>query len=157
MRNDISAVMKQTLERQMDLLDPMMLLKHIREAQGMLMALSENRFPETVAPDVSTFVRSLARLWRTGEVRPTNARKRSPGIGGGRGLIRLPQYGRSCLDGWRKSPTSKQSHCYSDCNPAAMENFLTGSYVLCNAAFGCGGNEWYSNWSVGLSSRKQTL
>lgn len=45
MRDDISAVMKQTLERQMDLLDPVMLLKHIREAQSMLMALSENRPP----------------------------------------------------------------------------------------------------------------
>jgi hypothetical protein len=79
MRDDISAVTKQTLERQMDLLDPVMLLKHIREAQGMLMALSENRSPETVAPDVSTFVRSLARSWRTGEVRPTHRQEAKPG------------------------------------------------------------------------------
>ena len=62
MRDDIPAEMKQTLERQMDLLDPVMLLKHIREAQGMLMALSENRSPETAAPDVSALVRSLRNI-----------------------------------------------------------------------------------------------
>ena len=79
MRDDIPTDMKQTLERQMELLDPVMLLKHIREAQDMLMALSENRTPETVAPDVSAFVKSLATSWRTGEVRPTHRQEAKPG------------------------------------------------------------------------------
>ena len=79
MRDDIPTEMKQTLERQMELLDPVMLLKHIREAQDMLMALSENRTPETVAPDVSAFVKSLATSWRTGEVRPTHRQEAKPG------------------------------------------------------------------------------
>ena len=78
-RDDIPAEMKQTLERQMELLDPVMLLKQIREAQDMLMALSENRSPETVAPDVSAFVRSLATSWRAGEVRPTHRQEVKPG------------------------------------------------------------------------------
>jgi hypothetical protein len=79
MRDDISTEMKQTLESQMELLDPVMLLKHIREAQDMLMAISENRSPETVAPDVSAFVRSLATSWRTGEVRATHRQEVKPG------------------------------------------------------------------------------
>jgi len=78
MRNDIPAEMKQLLERQMELLDPVMLLKQIREAQDMLMAFSENRSPETVAPDVSAFVKSLATAWRAGEVRPTHRQEAKP-------------------------------------------------------------------------------
>ena len=37
-RDDIPAEMKQSLERQVELVDPVMLLKQIREAQDMLMA-----------------------------------------------------------------------------------------------------------------------
>ena len=57
----------------------MLLLKSIREAQDMLMALSKDRTPETAAPDASTFVKSLATAWRTGEVRPTHRQEAKPG------------------------------------------------------------------------------
>ena len=63
----------------MESLDPVLLLKGIREAQDMLMALSKNRTPETSAPDASSFVKSLATAWRTGEVRPTHRQKIKPG------------------------------------------------------------------------------
>ena len=63
----------------MEGLDPVMLLKQIREAQDTVVALSRNRTPETVAPDVAAFVSSLATAWRAGEVRPTHRGEPKPG------------------------------------------------------------------------------
>jgi hypothetical protein len=56
-----------------------LLLKHIRDAQDTVMALSQNRTPEIVAPDVARFVSSLATAWRAGEVRPTHRQEPKPG------------------------------------------------------------------------------
>jgi hypothetical protein len=78
-RDDISSEAKQALTRQMEQLDPVLLLKSIREAQETLMALSQDRTPETAAPDISTFVKNLATTWRTGEVRPTHRQEEKPG------------------------------------------------------------------------------
>jgi hypothetical protein len=55
----------------MERLDPVLLLKNIREAQDTVMALVQNRTPEAVAPDLKAFVGSLRTAWRVGEVRPT--------------------------------------------------------------------------------------
>jgi len=55
------------------------LLKSIREAQDMLMALSKDRPPETAAPDASTFVKGLATAWHEGEVRPTHRQEPARG------------------------------------------------------------------------------
>ena len=63
----------------MEPLDRVLLLKSIREAQDMLMALSKDRTPETTAPDASTFVKSLATAWRSGEVRPTHRQEAKAG------------------------------------------------------------------------------
>ena len=71
-REDVSTERKEVLRRQMESLDPVLLLKHIRDAQDTVMALSQNRTPETVAPDVVKFVSSLGTGWRAGEVRPTH-------------------------------------------------------------------------------------
>jgi predicted RNA binding protein YcfA (HicA-like mRNA interferase family) len=79
LRDDISPETKEALTRQMEPLDPVLLLKSIREAQEMLMALSKDRTPETAAPDASTFVKSLATAWRSGEVRPTHRQEAKPG------------------------------------------------------------------------------
>src|SRR5664280_1948686 len=79
LRDDVSSEIKEALKRQMGPLDPVLLLKSIREAQDMLMALSKDRTPETSAPDASTFVKSLATAWRTGEVRPTHRQEAKPG------------------------------------------------------------------------------
>jgi hypothetical protein len=76
---DISPETKETLRRTMEELDPVMLLKQIREAQDTVMALSQHRPPETVAPDVAAFVSSLATAWRAGEVRPTHRGEPKPG------------------------------------------------------------------------------
>lgn len=78
-REDVPLETKETLQRQMESLDPVLLLKHIRDAQNTVMALSQNRTPEIVAPDVATFVSSLATDWRAGEVRPTHRREPKPG------------------------------------------------------------------------------
>jgi hypothetical protein len=79
MRDDVSSEMKQALKRQMDSLDPVLLLKHIREAQDTVMALSQNRTPETTTPEMSTFVNSLSTAWKAGEVRPTHRQEPKPG------------------------------------------------------------------------------
>lgn len=77
--DDIRPETKEVLQRTMEGLDPVLLLKQIREAQDTLMALSQNRTPETVAPDVAAFVSSLATAWRAGEVRPTHRCAPKPG------------------------------------------------------------------------------
>src|ERR1039457_4605348 len=79
LRDDVSPEIKEALMRQMEPLDPVLLLKSIREAQDMLMALSKDITPGTAAPDASTFVKSLATAWRTGEVRPTHRQEAKPG------------------------------------------------------------------------------
>ena len=79
LRDDVSPEIKEALKRQMESLDPVLLLKSIREAQDMLMALSKDRTPETAAPDASTFMKSLATAWRAGEVRPTHRQEAKPG------------------------------------------------------------------------------
>jgi hypothetical protein len=78
-REDVPPKTKEMLKRQMEALDPVLLLKHIRDAQDTVMALSQNRTPEIVAPDVARFVCSLATAWRSGEVRPTHRQEPKPG------------------------------------------------------------------------------
>jgi hypothetical protein len=77
--DDVPSETKQMLRQTMEGLDPVLLLKQIREAQDTVTALSQNRAPETVAPDVAAFVSSLATAWRSGEVRPTHRREPKPG------------------------------------------------------------------------------
>jgi hypothetical protein len=79
LRDDVSPEVKQALKEQMEPLDPVLLLKSIRDAQDMLMALSKDRTPAMAAPDASTFVKSLATAWRTGEVRPTHRQEAKSG------------------------------------------------------------------------------
>ena len=78
-REDVPPKTKEMLQQQMESLDPVLLLKHIRDAQDTVMALSQNRTPEIVAPDVARFVSSLATAWRAGEVRPTHRQEPKPG------------------------------------------------------------------------------
>lgn len=69
---------KNRLGRQMAKLDPVLLLKQIRDSQEALMAISQSRSPEN-APEISPFVKSLATAWKSGEVRPTHRREPKPG------------------------------------------------------------------------------
>ena len=78
-RDDVSSEQKQLLIRQMQALDPVLLLKQIREAQDTPMAFSQNRTPEAVASDISAFVNGLAIVWRSGELRPTHRQEVKPG------------------------------------------------------------------------------
>jgi len=77
--NDITPEAKERLQRTLEGLDPVLLLKQIREAQDTLRALSKNTTPELIAPDMKAFVESLATAWRAGEVRPTHQREPKPG------------------------------------------------------------------------------
>jgi hypothetical protein len=78
-REDVPLETKETLRKRMESLDPVMMLKCIRETQDGVMAHSQNRTPEVVAPDVAAFVSSLATAWRAGEVRPTHRQAPKPG------------------------------------------------------------------------------
>lgn len=79
MLEDFPEDRKKQLEQQFDLLDPVRLLKHIRDAQNSVMAISEKLTPPPVSEDLQKFVRSLATAWRSGEVRPTH--RREPKVG----------------------------------------------------------------------------
>ncbi len=71
---------KDRLARQMAKLDPVLLLKQIRDGQETLMAISQSRSPEN-AREISPFVKSLATAWKSGEVRPTHRSKPQPSRG----------------------------------------------------------------------------
>jgi hypothetical protein len=79
MREDVTSETKEMLKQQMSSLDPVLLLKHIRDAQDTVMALSENRTPEMATPEIAGFVSSLATAWRAGEVRPTHRQEPKSG------------------------------------------------------------------------------
>ncbi len=70
---------KQRLQERFQQLDPVLLLKHIRDAQAAVVALSQNITPPPLSEDMQKFVSSLATAWRSGEVRPTHRRKPQPG------------------------------------------------------------------------------
>ena len=59
----------------MDSLDPVVLLKQIRECQENLVAISQKRSPETNVSELTPFVKNLAIAWKAGEVRPTHRRE----------------------------------------------------------------------------------
>ena len=77
--DQISQEKKSRLTSQMANLDPMSLLKKIRECQEALAAIAQSRPPETANMDISPFVRNLATAWKTGEVRPTHRQEPKPG------------------------------------------------------------------------------
>lgn len=66
---------KEKLSRQMERMDPVVLLKQIREAQNSLAAIAQKRPPEVTLPDLAPFVKNLAVAWKSGEIRPTHRRE----------------------------------------------------------------------------------
>jgi hypothetical protein len=78
-RNDVPDETKRALKEQFETLDPVLLLKRIRESQESITALSQNLTPATTTPDIAAFVSGLATAWKNGEVRPTHRQVPKPG------------------------------------------------------------------------------
>jgi hypothetical protein len=78
-RDDIAEETKQRLEEQFQQLDPVLLLKHIRDAQSAVVAFSQNIAPPPLSEDMQKFVSSLSTAWSSGEVRPTHRREPQSG------------------------------------------------------------------------------
>ena len=78
-RDDIAEETKQRLEEQFQQLDPVLLLKHIRDAQAAVVAFSQNIAPPPLSEDIQKFVSSLSTAWNSGEVRPTHRREPQSG------------------------------------------------------------------------------
>jgi hypothetical protein len=80
-RKDVSDECKEQLRQTLAALDPVRLLREIREAQRVIAQLEvgvANVEAAQSAPALSGFVASLSTMWRDGEVRPTH-RKRTTG------------------------------------------------------------------------------
>lgn len=80
-RKDVSDQCKEQLRQTLAALDPVRLLREIREAQRLLAQLEvgvANAETAPTTPELSGFVASLSTVWRDGEVRPTH-RKRTTG------------------------------------------------------------------------------
>jgi hypothetical protein len=75
LRDDVAETTKQLLEVQFQSLDPVRLLKYIRDAQYAVVAISKDQSPPTMSEDMEKFVRGLATAWQAGEVRPTHRRR----------------------------------------------------------------------------------
>lgn len=78
-RDDVSENVKERLQAQFQMLDPVRLLKYIRDAQTAVIAISQNQTPAPLSEDLQDFVRSLATAWKAGEVRPTHRREPQAG------------------------------------------------------------------------------
>jgi hypothetical protein len=71
----VSEVVKESLRRQRDRLDPVELLHRIRQGQAALAALSKGDIVSGPNKDgLDKFLAALPELWRSGEVRPTHRR-----------------------------------------------------------------------------------
>ena len=79
LREDFSEDTKQLLRDRFQLLDPVLLLKHIRDAQDSVVAIGKHLTPPPLSEDLQKFVSGLATAWRAGEVRPTHRREPKPG------------------------------------------------------------------------------
>ncbi len=79
MRDDVAEDVKQRLQEQFQLLDPVRLLKYIRDAQNAVVAISQNQTPSALPEDIQNFVSGLATAWKAGEVRPTHRREPQAG------------------------------------------------------------------------------
>ena len=70
---------KSKLKQQFDALDPIALLHDIRLMQQVLSDMTTRGasefFPQSVQPNLTQFLDSLATAWQSGEVRPTHRRK----------------------------------------------------------------------------------
>ena len=78
--DEISATVKKELREYCSGLDPVVLLRSIREAQSTMAAMSSPQLQETPhSESVDRFLARLPSLWQQGEVRPTHkARVRPP-------------------------------------------------------------------------------
>ena len=81
-RADVEEQSKEALRQQLSTLDPVNLLKLIRQSQQKLTDLSSgakydsDNTPETV--DLTDFLRGLSQAWKIGEIRPTHREKLKP-------------------------------------------------------------------------------
>ena len=78
--DEISATVKKELREYRSGLDPVVLLRSIREAQSTMAAMSSPQLQETPhSKSIDRFLARLPSLWQQGEVRPTHkARVRPP-------------------------------------------------------------------------------
>jgi hypothetical protein len=79
-RKDVSDECKEQLRQTLTALDPVRLLREIREAQRVIAQLEVGAAKADGAqstPQLSGFVASLSTVWRDGEVRPTHRKKTS--------------------------------------------------------------------------------
>jgi hypothetical protein len=141
-RDDIAENTRQRLEEQFQKLDPMLLLKHIRDAQAVVMALSQNTTPPPLSEDMQKFVSSLVIAWNSGEVRPTHRREPRPGRWY---RTRKDPFAEvwPVLLGWlEEKPDIEAKEMLKRLQASGYGNYSEDSYALCSGECGSGGREW---------------
>lgn len=68
----VSEEEKETLRKQLNRIDPLKLLHHIRDTQAALASIISPGRTERPCADLEEFLAQLSRLWESGEVRPTH-------------------------------------------------------------------------------------
>ena len=115
--NTITAKTKEALNVCRAGLDPVALLRSIREAQSALAAMSSPMPQKTVnGESLDRFLARLPSLWQQGEVRPTHSIRRvyaRPGTGG---PAKIPSkaFGATCCCGSRRIPTRPPRTCWQN-------------------------------------------
>ncbi len=145
-REDIDPEKKQALRKQMESLDPVLLLKQIREAQDTVRALSQIGASETPTPDVASFVSSLSSAWRSGEVRPTHRQEPKPGRAWRTRLDPFREVWPVLLGWLEEKPDLEAKEMLKRLQASGYGAFPDGSCAPCSAGSGYGEHVWFSNW-----------
>jgi len=148
-RKDVSDECKEQLRKTLAALDPVRLLREIREAQRVIAQLEVGvAHAETArsTPELSGFVASLATVWRDGEVRPTH-RKRTSGPRSYRTRVDpLNPSGRGFSSGSTSSPMRRPRRCSSGCKTRRRCHSPLGNSGLCSAGSGSGARRLPAGW-----------
>ena len=145
----IAARTKEELSKYRTKLDPVALLRAIREAQSALATISSPEPQETVSGEsLDRFLARLPSLWQQGEARPTHrARVRPPRHWRTR-KDPLEACGAMCCCGSRKILTPTPRTCWRDCAKLIPTGLEMLSCEHSSTGSRTGVESWPRNWST---------
>ena len=146
----IAARTKEELSEYRTKLDPVALLRAIREAQSALATISSPEPQETVSGEsLDRFLARLPSLWQQGEARPTHRARARAHLATG-APVKTPSRacGAMCCCGSRKILTPTPRTCWRDCAKLIPTGLEMLGCEHSSAGSRTGVESWPRNWST---------
>ena len=145
----IAARTKEALQVYRSGLDPVALLRSIREAQSALAVISSPELQETVSGEsLDRFLARLPSLWQQGEARPTIRRGWAHLATGAPAKTPSRACGAMCCFGSRKILTPTPRTCWRDCAQLVPTGLEMLSCEHSSAESRTGVESWPRSWST---------